>query len=95
MANTRRLVLDVLKPHKPSILEMAEKLSEVENVSSVNTILYEIDEKVENIKITIVGDKLDFDRINDRIEELGGSVHSIDEAVCGENIINEVKTPQG
>ena len=95
MANTRRLVLDVLKPHKPSILDMAEKLSDIEHVKSVNTILYEIDEKVENIKITIVGDDLDYDRIRDSIENLGGSVHSIDEAVCGEDIINEVKTPQG
>ena len=27
MGNIRRLVLDVLKPHEPSIIEMAEELS--------------------------------------------------------------------
>ncbi len=95
MAKIRRLVLDVLKPHQPSILDMAEGITDLDSVSSVNAILYEVDEKVENIKMTIVGDSLDFDAIRDEIEDLGGSVHSVDEAVCGEEIVGEVKTPQG
>lgn len=95
MAETRRLVLDILKPHRPSILDMAQELSDLENVNSVNAILYEVDEKVENIKITTVGDSLNFEEIKNNIEELGGTVHSIDEAVCGKDILNEVKTPQG
>ncbi len=95
MANTRRLVLDVLKPHKPSLLDVTKKLSELDSVKSVNGILYELDEKVANIKITIVGNKLDFEEIKGMIQRLGGSIHSIDEAVCGEHIIDEVKTPQG
>ena len=95
MANTKRLVLDVLKPHRPSILEMAQNISDLERVDSVNAILCELDEKVENIKVTIVGDNLDIDNIKKCIKKLGGSVHSIDEAVCGNEIIEEVKTPQG
>lgn len=95
MAQIRRLVLDVLKPHQPSILDMAESIADLGSVSSVNAILYEVDEKVENIKVTIVGDSLDFEAIRDQIEDLGGSVHSVDEAVCGEEIVGEVKTPQG
>ncbi len=95
MANTRRLVLDVLKPHRPSILDMAQEVSELDKVESVNAILCELDEKVENIKITVVGNQLDLDEIEKAIKKLGGSLHSIDEAVCGKEIIDEVKTPQG
>ncbi len=95
MSETKRLVLDILKPHKPSLLEFTKKLSELDSVDSVNGILYELDEKVANIKITMVGEKLDFKKIKEQIQRLGGSVHSIDEAVCGKRIVDEVKTPQG
>lgn len=94
MAKTRRLVLDVLKPHEPDILTMANKLADLESVSSVNFTLYEVDEKVKNVKITIVGSDLQFDKIKEKIESLGGSIHSIDEVVSGKNIVEEVETPQ-
>lgn len=95
MADIKRLVLDVLKPHEPGMLTMAEKISELESVEGVNAILYEIDEEVENIKLTIEGQSIDFDSVKSQIDELGGSVHSIDEAVCGEKKVEEVETPQG
>lgn len=94
MSNLRRLVLDVLKPHDPGLVEMTEKISELSSVDTINTNLYEVDEQVENVKMTIIGEALDFKQIEDRIEELGGSLHSVDEAVAGEQIIDEVKTPQ-
>lgn len=94
MANTKRLVLDVLKPHDPGKLKMTDEITDLSSVSSVNCILYEVDKKVENVKLTIIGTDLDFDKIEDKIESLGGSIHSIDEIVAGENIIDEVKTPQ-
>ncbi|MDY6778309.1 MAG: DUF211 domain-containing protein [Candidatus Nanohaloarchaea archaeon] len=94
MADTRRLVLDVLKPHNPSILEFSDRIADLDSVESVNSALYEVDEEVENIKMTIVGGRLDFDAIKSEIESMGGSVHSIDQAVCGEVTIDEIRTPQ-
>lgn len=94
MAKTRRLVLDVLKPHEPDMVTMANKIADLESVSSVNFTLYEVDEKVKNVKITIVGSDLQFDKIEEKIESLGGSVHSIDEVVSGQKIVEEVETPQ-
>ncbi len=94
MAKTRRLVLDVLKPHDPGKVRMASEIADLSSVSSVNCILYEVDKQVENVKLTVVGPDLDFDIIEDKIESLGGSIHSIDEVVVGEKIIDEVKTPQ-
>jgi hypothetical protein len=94
MARIRRLVLDVLKPHNPSMLEMSETISGLESVSAVNATLFEVDEKVENIKMTLVGDEIDFETVKSTIEDVGGSLHSVDEAVCGDEVVEESKTPQ-
>ena len=51
MGKIRRLVLDTLKPHEPSIVEWAGILSELEGISAVNISIYEMDRKVENAKI--------------------------------------------
>jgi uncharacterized protein len=48
------LVLDTLKPHEPSIIELATQLSELEGGTAVNISIYEIDRKVENAKITLI-----------------------------------------
>ena len=58
MGNIRRLVLDALKPHEPSIIDMATELGQLEGVSAVNISIYEIDRKVENAKITLEGEDI-------------------------------------
>ncbi|NJE08405.1 hypothetical protein E3E31_07695 [Thermococcus sp. M39] len=90
----RLLVLDVLKPHQPMVTELALGLSEIRGVEGVNITLVEIDKETENIKITIVGDDLDYDEIVRTIEEFGGVVHSIDMVAAGKRIIEESETPQ-
>ncbi|MEM0350497.1 MAG: DUF211 domain-containing protein [Archaeoglobaceae archaeon] len=94
MGNIRRLVLDVLKPHTPSVVFFASKLSELENVEGVNITLSELDVETESIKITIVGTNLDFEEIKNLIESLGGVVHSVDEVVAGKRIVEAVRTEQ-
>ncbi|ENN96042.1 hypothetical protein J422_04193 [Methanocaldococcus villosus KIN24-T80] len=94
MSGIRRLVLDILKPHEPKITDLALKLTAIPNVDGVNITVYEIDKETENVKITIEGKDLDFERIRDVIEMMGGTIHSIDEVVAGKKIIEEVKTPQ-
>ncbi len=94
MAPIRRIVLDVLKPHEPSILEFAQASAKSGGVEGVNAILVEIDESVQNIKITVEGNDIDYEELRSTLEELGGSIHSIDEIVCGEHIVEESKTPQ-
>jgi len=94
MGNLRRLVLDVLKPLDPSIVELVQILADLDGVDGVNISIYEIDRRVENAKITIEGNDLRFDEISDVIEENGGSVHSIDEVAAGKVLIEDVITPQ-
>ncbi|MET1124939.1 MAG: DUF211 domain-containing protein [Archaeoglobaceae archaeon] len=94
MPGIRRLVLDVLKPHEPPITVFAVRISNLEGVTAVNITLQEVDQATESVKITIVGDEIDYELVSKTIEELGGVVHSIDEVVAGKIIIDAVKTEQ-
>lgn len=94
MGKIRRLVLDTLKPHDPTIIELAKSLSEVEGVEAVNISIYEMDRKVENAKITIEGNDINYERIEAIIVDNGGAIHSIDEVVAGKIIIDDASTPQ-
>jgi uncharacterized protein len=94
MGKVRRLVLDTLKPHDPSIVEMAKIISDIEGVGAVNVSIYEMDRKVENAKITIEGDDVPYLEIQTMIEELGGAIHSVDEVVAGKIIIDDAVTLQ-
>ena len=90
----RRLVLDVLKPHKPSVVEVSEALSHLEGVEGVNIIINEIDQQVENAKVILAGIALNFEEIQEKLEEFGATIHSVDEVAAGKRIVEEVKTPQ-
>jgi hypothetical protein len=92
MGAVRRIVLDTLKPHEPNIIELAQQLSELTGVGAVNISIYEMDRKVENAKITIEGQDIQFSEVESLIRELGGTVHSIDEAVAGKSIIDDAST---
>ncbi|MCD6370897.1 MAG: DUF211 domain-containing protein [Thermoplasmata archaeon] len=90
----RRLVLDVMKPHRPSIVDVAIKLSKVRGVSGVNCMLDEVDQDTESLKVVIEGPNIDFEEISDTLESLGAVIHSIDVVVAGKKIVEDVETPQ-
>ena len=94
MPTLRRVTLDVLKPHEPSILAFTERVAEVESVDGVTASLIELDQEVQNIKITVEGAGLDYDAIEAAIDSLGGTVHSIDQVAYGEHVVEERRTPQ-
>jgi len=94
MGKVRRLVLDVLKPLDPTIIELAQQLSGLSGVEAVNISIYEIDRRVENAKITIEGAEILYDSVLEVIQENGGTMHSIDEVVAGKSIIEDAATPQ-
>lgn len=90
----RRLVLDVLKPHEPNVVEYAKTTDEIDGVEGVNISLVEIDEEVQNVKITVEGSGISFQTVKEEIEDLGGSIHSVDEIAYGERLIEKVHTQQ-
>ncbi|MEE9411212.1 MAG: DUF211 domain-containing protein [Candidatus Heimdallarchaeota archaeon] len=91
--NVRRLVLDVLKPHQPRIDVLAIAIGELDGVESVNIIRAETDSSTEGIIVTIVGGKLIFSEIEKTLRDYGSSIHSVDEVVAGERIIDTVVIP--
>jgi len=94
IGKVRRIVLDTLKPMEPNIIEMAKMISKLDGVSAVNISIAEIDLKVENAKVTVEGDDINYNELMKLIEDLGGSIHSIDEVVAGKMIIDDAATLQ-
>lgn len=94
MGKILRLVLDVLKPHNPSIIQLAGELSDLAGIEAVNISIYEMDQRVENAKITLEGTDIQYDPVLKVIAEVGGAVHSIDEVVAGAMIIEDAETLQ-
>lgn len=78
----RRLVLDVLKPHSPTLPDFTSKLGSMQGVDGVNVTLVEIDKDTETVKVTIEGE-LEYPAILSAIEEGGSVVHSVDEVLVG------------
>lgn len=88
----RRLVLDVDKAlTRPSIIEIAQAISDCNGVDSVNITVSEIDIETVGMDITIEGSQLSYEQITKKIESTGAVVHSIDQIVCGTHIIEGVK----
>ena len=94
MAPLRRLVLDVLKPHDPPLLQFTERIDAVDCIDGVTASLIELDREVENVKLTVEGEPLDYAAIEEAIGGLGGTVHSVDQVAYGSFVVEERRTPQ-
>jgi len=94
LTNIKRVVLDVLKPHAPSIIELAKRLGGLEGISGVNISLEEVDAETDSVKITIEGNNINYKEVKEEIIECGAVIHSVDAVSAGMKIIEEVNTPQ-
>jgi hypothetical protein len=79
MIAVKRVMLDVLKPHQPSGLVFASSLAELKDGYQVRYSVVEIDKQTETVNVEITGDNIDMEEIQQAIQKLGGSLHSIDE----------------
>ena len=75
----KRVVLDVLKPHQPNVLEFASAIADKHSGCRVKITVTEVDEKTETTVISIESDDIPYEAIVGTITSLGASVHSIDE----------------
>lgn len=89
--NIRRLQLDVDKAiARPDLLELAAAIDSVSGVQALNITVSEIDLETVGLEVTVEGDSIDATQLIQRIEKAGAAVHSIDEIVVGERIIERV-----
>ena len=79
MAIVKKLVLDVLKPHRPNALEFAQAIASDNVKCRVRVTVIEVDENTETLQVVVEGKSIDFDSVQSAIGDLGGSLHSIDE----------------
>lgn len=84
MARVRKVVLDVLKPHDPEVIEFTKQIAELKAVNSLETTVEEVDKKVETVQIILKGEDIVYEEVKNKIKEVGGSVHSVDAVVVGE-----------
>jgi hypothetical protein len=90
--NIRRLALDVDKARaRPSVIEIAQAISACSGVEAMNITVTEIDIETIGMDITIEGQALDYEHLLKAIEATGAVVHSIDQIICGERIIERVE----
>ncbi len=94
MTDIKRIVLDVLKPHKPDLIEMSQRLSALKGVDGVNCSLDEVDQETESVKITIEGTSIHYESVEDTLRELGAVIHSVDEVAAGKRLVEDVRTLQ-
>lgn len=79
MVRLTRVVLDVLKPHQPNSLEFARQLVETGKDQRVNILVREMDDKTHTLQILVEGTDIDIDAVEQAINDMGGSLHSVDE----------------
>ena len=77
----RRIKLDVLKPHRPSVLDFAIGLGAYGGARIVEVSVVEMDEKTETLEVIVQGPDIVFETLVKKIRDLSGSVHSIDEVL--------------
>jgi len=76
-----RVVLDILKRHRPSVVELGRLVSELDGVSHVSIVVGEVDVDTETVKMTIEGTNLDYEEIEKAIKRFGATIQSIDEVI--------------
>lgn len=83
----RRIILDVLVPRDPDVLVYAARLSELEGVDGVNIAVIEQDDRTRTVEVAIEGEDIPFDAVSATIDQIGGSVHSVDQVSAGSRIV--------
>ena len=78
------LVIDVLKPYDPPLVDFAERIEEADAVERVAVNVLERDDEVQNVEVSLQGEDIDQGRITEIVENQGASVHSVDQVVCGQ-----------
>lgn len=75
---------------RPDLLDLAEAISAVAGVEGANITVTDIDMETVGMEVTVEGTDIDVGALVAAIEEAGAAMHSIDEIVVGERIVERV-----
>ena len=79
MATIKRIVLDVLKPHSPNVVEFAQRIADDNPGCRVQVTVSEMDEKTESLVVVVTGNRIEFEALSEALQSMGASLHSIDD----------------
>lgn len=86
--NIRRLLLDVDKAkEQPSLLDIAEVIEKIQGVEGANIAVDDVDMETVGMQITVEGENIDHEALVAAIEKAGAAVHSIDEVIVGNKVV--------
>ncbi|MBC3843298.1 DUF211 domain-containing protein [Streptacidiphilus sp. 4-A2] len=84
----RRVVLDVDKTvNEPDLVVLARAIENAPGVQAVNITVTGIDIETVGTDVTVEGDDIDIDALVRAIEHTGAVVHSVDQVVAGQYIL--------
>jgi uncharacterized protein len=85
MVAVKRIMLDVLKPHRPNSLEFSQAIASAGKDYRVCLTVLEMDENTETLQLEVEASAIDFEAVESAITSMGGSLHSIDQV----EVLNE------
>ena len=91
MVSIKRVVLDVLKPHQPNVIELSTAIAELGDDYRVRLTVIELDTKTETLQLEVTGNELDFALIESTLKDMGASLHSIDEVEAQNRNLSELE----
>ena len=74
----KELILDVLKPHTPSLPAFATFLAELPGVESVKIILVEMNRRTVSLSVILQGRDISYDNLKEHMGKQGAVIHSVD-----------------
>jgi hypothetical protein len=77
----KELILDVLKPHTPSLPVFATFLAEFKGIESVEVSLVEMDERTESLGVILQGNAINYDGLKEHMGKQGAVIHSVDKVL--------------
>ncbi len=77
----KELVLDVLKPHTPSLPAFATFLAELPWAEKVEVNLIEKDDRTESLEVILRGCDISYDSLKEHMGKQGAVIHSVDKVL--------------
>jgi len=77
-----KLVLDILKPHAPPLIEFARELAMLKGLQRVDASIMEVDADTDTVKLVVEGTNINVAQLEESIRKMGAALHSVDQVVA-------------
>jgi len=81
-----------MSPAQQSIVDLVEVLSANTNVTQVDITLSELEKNVEDFKVSMEGNGLNFEKIQESINDFGAVIRNVDNVISAKELISKQDT---